>query len=421
MNRRGFLASAAATAMAASDRVNIAIIGVRGRGKALARSFTAVPGVEILYLVDVDSRVVPPVAEAVEKASGKRPKVVGDLRRALDDKSIDAVAIATPDHWHAPAAILACEAGKDVYVEKPCAHNYREGRLMVDTARRTGRIVQHGTQARSRTSTIQAIEIAKSGKIGKVLMAKAWNVQKRKNIGHLPDSPVPDGVDYQTWVGPAPFLPFNENRYHYAWHWHWNFGTGDMGNDGAHQIDQARWALDEEVPVEVGGAAGKLYFDDDQITPDTMTITFKYPSGKMMIFEMRIWNPYKLEGVDNGVAVYGTEGMVQIGRWADGAGFKVFDKDGKVVTTDQESNDAGAKGEYHSQNFIDCVRSRKPPNAEIAIGFQSSLHCHLGNIVARTGRGFRFDPRTETIPGDAEANRLLGREYRDHWAKPKGV
>ncbi|MBI4875895.1 MAG: Gfo/Idh/MocA family oxidoreductase [Acidobacteria bacterium] len=421
MNRRSFFQTAAAAAglppaaRSAANRVNIAIVGLRGRGKALAGSFATVPGVGIEYFVDVDQNVLAGVLAGFEKKTGQRPKLAGDLRRVLDDKSIDAVVVATPDHWHAPAAILACAAGKDVYVEKPCAHNAREARAMVAAARRHNRIVQHGTQARSRPATQRAIEVARSGKIGKVLMAKAWNVQMRKNIGFKPDAPVPAGVDYDTWIGPAPAMPFSENRFHYTWHWNWNYGTGDMGNDGAHQLDQARWALGVGHPLEVSGAAGKLYFDDDQQTPDTMTITFRYP-GKMLLFEMRIWNPYAMGGIENGVAVYGSEGMLEIGKSGRVNGYRVYDRAGKLVH--QEEDDAA---DTHAHNFIECVRSRKPPNAEIEVGRLSALHCHLGNIVARTGRGLKYDPATESIPGDAEADRLLGREYRAHWSTPQGL
>ena len=421
MNRRYFLAgmaaaSAAVKLKAAPEQVNLAVIGLGGRGKALVNAFLKVPGAGIEYLVDVDDRAVAPVAADLEKRTGKRPKVVADLRRALDDKAIHAVVIATPDHWHAPATILACDAGKDVYVEKPCAHNLREGRLMVDAARRNKRVVQHGTQARSRPSTIRAIEYVTSGKIGKVLMAKAFNVQQRKDIGRAADAPVPAGVDYDTWVGAAPWLPFNPNRFHYNWHWHWNFGTGDMGNDGAHQIDQARWALGVDYPLEVAGMARKLYFQDDQQTPDTMAITFTYPGNKMVMFEMRIWTPYGIDTVQNGVEIYGTEGKLVIGEWDRQWGFKVFDKNHKLVTYD---NQGGA--EAHQDNFVECVRSRKPPAAEIEIGHVSALHCHLGNIVARTGRNLKFDAKTETVTSDTEANTLVKRQYRQHWATPKGV
>lgn len=421
MNRRYFLGASAAvltnapTLHSAANRVNIAIIGLRGRGKALASVFATVPDVSIEALVDVDSTVLSQVAAGVVKQTGKAPKVTSDLRRVLDDRSIDAVVIATPDHWHAPAAILACDAGKDVYLEKPCAHNAREARLVVEAARRNQRVVQHGTQARSRPTMLRAIELIHSGKIGRVLMAKAWNVQLRKDIGRKPDAPVPPGLDYDTWIGPAPALPFSENRFHYTWHWHWNYGTGDAGNDGAHQLDQARWALNADCPVEVSGSAARLFFDDDQQTPDTMTVTFKYP-GKMLMFEMRIWNPYAMGGVGNGVAVYGSEGMVEIGKSDRVNGYRVYDRTGKLVYQEEE-NEADA----HAQNFIDCVRSRRAPNAEIEIGRISALHCHLANIVARTGRALRYDAKSESIHGDTEANKLLGRAYRSHWSTPKGL
>lgn len=423
MNRRYFFPSALAAAMAArrvtaapSDQVRVAVIGVRGRGRALTGVFAKLPDVAIEYLVDVDQSVFGPAVQIIESAGKKRPQTVSDMRRAFDDKSIDAVVIATPDHWHAPAAILACHAGKDVYLEKPCSHNLREGRMVVDAARRYKRVVQHGTQARSREITRKAIDYVHAGKLGKVYMAKAWDVQRRKDIGHKSDGTPPPGVDYDTWIGPAPFLPFNENRFHYNWHWNWNFGTGDMGNDGTHQIDMARWALGVETPQEVTGMARKLCFDDDQQTPDTMNISFSYP-GKVLMFELRIWNPYAMEGVENGVAVYGSDAMLQIAKWDRIWGFKVFDEKGKLALHEKsEGEDEG-----HIRNFVDCVRSRKAPNADIETGYHSVLHCHLGNIVARTGRALRFDAAKETIEGDTKASKLLGRTYRRHWSTPTPV
>jgi predicted dehydrogenase len=394
----------------------VAIIGVRGRGRALGGVFAKLSDASIEYLVDVDERVIGAAADVVERAGKKRPKAERDMRRVFENKEIDAVVIATPDHWHTPAAILACDAGKDVYLEKPCSHNLREGKLLIDAVRRNKRVVQHGTQARSREITRQAIDYVHSGKIGKVVMAKAWDVQKRDDIGHKPDGPVPAGVDFDTWIGPAPALPFNENRFHYTWHWHWNFGTGDAGNDGAHQIDMARWALGVELPTEVSGSGAKLFFDDDQQTPDTITATFRYP-GKMLLFEMRIWNPYAMEGVENGVAVYGGDGLVQIGKWDRQWGYKVFDSRGKLVTHEQGQGE----DEAHIRNFVDCVRSRKAPNAEIEIGFRSVAHCHLANIVARTGRTARYDAAANTVTDDPAAAKLVGRTYRDHWGRPKGV
>ncbi len=419
INRRYFLMAGAAQiagarpGRAAYKNVTVAFMGVRGQGRSLVRSFASLADVDIAYLCDVDGHVLEPAAKIVEEKKGKRPKLAGDIRRVLEDKSVDAIVIATPDHWHAPATILACEAGKDVYVEKPPSHNVREGRLMVEAARRHKRIVQVGTQSRSRPSTRRAIEYVRSGKIGRVIAAKAWNIQLRENIGRRADGPVPQGVDYDAWLGPAPYLPFNENRFHYKWHWHWSFGTGDIGNDGIHQIDVARWALGVDYPTEISGMGAKLFFDDDQQTPDTMNLTYRYP-GKAMTFEMRTWNPYRLEGVDNGVAVYGTSGYVHIGRWGGANGFKVFDEKDKLVLEDLKN-----EPDSHPRNFIDSIRTRRPPNAEIEIGHLSALHCHLGNIVARTGRNLKFDAKTESIAGDADAGRYIRREYRKHWGTPK--
>lgn len=425
MNRRHFVGAMAAGLAArklvgANDQVNIGIIGLGGRGRHLIGVFHRVPGVRITHLCDVDKASLERAHAVLAKLGAPEVKDTGDMRRIFDDKTVDAVVICTPDHWHAPAAILACDAGKDVYVEKPASHNIREGRLMVDAARRNKRIVQVGTQSRSRPSTIRAIEYVKSGKIGRVLMAKAWNVQLRDNIGHKEDGPAPPGVDYETWLGPVPWIPFNENRFHYKWHWHWHFGTGDAGNDGAHQIDMARWALGVGTPRKASGMGRKIFFDDDQQTPDTMNVTFDY-EDKSMIWEMRIWNPYGMNEVDNGVAVYGTEGMVHIGRWRDKTGekrwgFKVFDRDGKLVLHDDVN-----EPDRHAENFLECIRTRKLPNADIAVGHVSAIHCHLANIVARTGRNVRFDSETETIIKDPEANLYVSRRYRTHWATPKNV
>lgn len=421
MQRRYFMgavagaAAARIKATAASDTVNIAMIGVNGRGRALINSFLPLADVKITRICDVDEKAYAKAAAMVAEKQGAQPEHIPDLRRLLDNKGIDAVVIATPDHWHAPATIMACDAGKDVYVEKPASHNLREGRLMVDAARRNKRIVQHGTQGRSRQTTADAVDFVRSGKIGKVLAAKAWDIQMRDDIGHAPDSDPPSGVDYDTWIGPAPVLPFSKNRFHYTWHWNWNYGTGDIGNDGAHQMDMARMALGVDAPLRVSGFGGRLFFKDDQQTPDTMTIVYDY--GEVaMTFEMRIWNPYGMSDQANGVEIYGSEGKVEIGRWPKIWGWKVFDSKGKMVSHLSEEGDGS-----HQRNFIDCVKSRKAPNAEIEIGHITSIHSHLGNIVAKTGRSLTFDPKTETITGDAEANKLLRREYRKHWSVPKNV
>ncbi|MBM3725309.1 MAG: Gfo/Idh/MocA family oxidoreductase [Acidobacteria bacterium] len=423
VNRRYFVMGAAAVAgrrraAAASDKVTVCLMGVGGRGQAMAQWFGALPDVRIPLICDVDENVIGKVMKMVTESQGQAPRLVTDIRRVLDDKSVDAIVMATPLHWHAPGTILACDAGKDVYVEKPASHNIREGRLMVDAARRNQRIVQMGIQARSRPVTQRFVEYVQSGKLGRTLMAKVWNVQMRRNIGRKADEPVPAGVDYDIWTGPLPKMPFNRNRYHATVNWHWHYGTGDIGNDGVHWLDIARWAMGAGVPRQVSGMGSKLYFDDDQQTPDTMNITYDY-GDRLIHFEQRLWNRYRMEGSENAVAVYGDEGMAQVGRWQGSHHeFRVFDNTGKLIHSDREPS---PDFNYHARNFIDCVKSRKPPTADIEAGHLSTVLCHLGNIVARTGRAIRYDANAERIVGDAEAQRLVARQYRQHWSTPKGV
>jgi len=425
VNRRHFVMGTALAAsagrgraVAASDKVTVCLMGVGGRGQTMAQWFGALPDVRIPVICDVDENVVGPVMKKVTESQGQPPRLVADIRRVLEDKSVDAIVMATPLHWHAPGTILACNAGKDVYVEKPASHNIREGRLMVEAARRNQRIVQMGIQSRSRPVTQRFVEYVQSGKLGKTLAAKVWNVQMRRNIGHKPDEPVPSGVEYDIWTGPLPSMPFNRNRYHGTVNWHWHYGTGDIGNDGVHWLDIARWAMGLGNPRHVSGMGAKLFFDDDQQTPDTMNITYDY-GDKIIHFEQRLWNRYRMEGSENTVAVYGSEGMAQVGRWQGGHHeLRVFDNAGKMVHSDREPS---PDFNYHARNFIDCVKDRKRPTGEIEVGHTSTVLCHLGNIVCRTKRAIRYDGQTECVVDDAEANRLVGREYRKHWSTPKGA
>jgi predicted dehydrogenase len=400
---------------AAQDQVRLAVIGVGGRGTGLLRVAIETPRTRLTHLCDIDQNRLEKAQQLASQSGASNVRASGDMRRVLEDREVDAVIIATPDHWHAPAAILACEAGKDVYVEKPLSHNLREGRLVVEAARKHKRVVQVGTQARSRPNTMKAVELAKSGKLGRVLMAKAWNAQLRRNIGREQTGTPPAGVDYDTWVGPAEMTPFQANRFHYNWHWDWNFGTGDLGNDGAHQIDIGRWILEKTAPQRVSGMGKKYFFDDDQQTPDTMNLTYDY-GDKALIWEMRIWTPYPMDNIDNGVAVYGTDAVMHIGDWNRAWGYRIFDKAGKLVEESQE----GA-AEFHMRNFVDCVISRSRPNCDVEDGHLSAAHCHLGNICARTGRNLSYDGASETITGDPEAQALTRRKYRNHWGTPKGA
>ncbi|MEO2019302.1 MAG: Gfo/Idh/MocA family oxidoreductase, partial [Fuerstiella sp.] len=303
-----------ARAVTRGPRPVIGFVGCGGRSKSLVKGFTG--DADVGWACDPDEGR----AQALQEKSGAK-QITNDLRRVLDDKSIDAIVVATPDHWHAPAAIMACNVGKHVYVEKPCSHNLREGRLLVDAARRNKVVVQHGTQSRSSEFIANAIQMLREGMIGEVLMAKGWNIQRRNNIGHADPSTAPANVDYDTWVGPAEMMPFQSNRFHYNWHWWHNFGTGDIGNDGAHEMDMARWGLGVEgLPSSVMAVGGKYYFDDNQQFPDTATCAFEWPGDgtvgrrKQLIFEMRIWSRNYPYNCDTGVEFYGTKGMLFVSK-----------------------------------------------------------------------------------------------------------
>jgi len=425
--RRVFLqqAGAAAAAMGwtgaihaagANEKVVVGLIGCGGRGQNLAREFE-----RIKYICDPDEKRLGKLAKAHNIPAANK---VTDLRRLLDNKSIDAVVIATPDHWHAPAALLALAAGKHVYLEKPCSHNFRESRLLVDAARRCRRVVQHGTQSRSNGFIVQAVQMLREGVIGEVLAAKAWNVQHRGGIGHAQPSDPPSGVDYDLWVGPAEFLPYQQNRFHYSWHWWYNFGTGDIGNDGTHELDYARWGLGvDTLPSRIAGLGGKYYHDDDQQFPDTATIVYEYPgdgrpgSRRQLIFEMRLWSTNYPLNCDNGAEFYGTQGKMSLSK--RGKIEILGPRNAKI----EKLPELPPNKPKHVENFLEAIKTGRKPNAGIEEAHRSVALVHLGNLAVRLGRSLNLDPQTEQILGDEEANRLLHRQYRQggHWAIPQGV
>jgi len=400
----------------AGKQVVVGLIGCGGQGNNVADNLVK-HGARLAYVCDPDEGRM-----GQAKQSLGADQAVTDLRKVLDDKSVDAVVIATPDHWHAPATILACDAGKHVYVEKPCAHNLREGRLMIDAARRNQRLVQVGTQSRSTEFIRKAMQLLRDGAIGRVLAAKAWNSQRRANIGHVEPSDPPAGFNYDLWLGPAPMVPYRRTFHPVHWRWWHAFGTGDAGNDGVHDIDIARWGLGVDcLPSLVTGYGTKLYFDDDQQFPDTFYVTAEYTGDgslgkrRILVYEQRTWSPYVQEGHENGNAFYGTDGMLVLGK---GAGYQLFGPRNKLIEEAQGRFDLAA----HTLNFLDAIRSGAALNAEIETGHFSAGVSHLANIVSRVGRPVRFDPQAEKILDDPEADRLLRREYREgHWAAPKGV
>ena len=417
LNRRTFLGAAGALALAPrpvaaspNERVRLAVIGVRGRGNELARGFARLKDAEVVAVCDVDDAVFQKAVEGVEQIAGKAPRTEKDFRRLLDDKGIDAVAIAAPDHWHALMTVLACQAGKDVYCEKPASHNLVEGRRMVQAARKYDRVVQLGTQRRSAPHIREAFEHMHSGGIGKVGLARAWIHQKRTiDVSGAPE-PVPPGVDYAMWQGPAPDRPFIKNRFHYNWHWFWNWGTGELGNNGIHGVDVARWGLGVEAPATVSSGGGLYVFQGLEV-PDTQVVTWDFPDKQCsLVWEHRMWSKHGLEGSGFGIAFYGDQGTLIV----DEKSWRV--EDGQPAGG--KSPDVQAA---HFQNFLDCVRSRKAPNAEIEVGHLSTRLCHLGNIAHRVGRRLTFDAATESFPNDPEANKLLSREYSSRFEMPSHV
>jgi predicted dehydrogenase len=423
--RRGFLRTAAGTAaLAASSaraddrKIIVGVIGPGGMGTAHLNQLKARKDVEVAYVCDPDRKRLADAAGAVPSA-----KPVEDLRRVLDDPRVDAVFIATPDHWHAPAAILALDAGKHVYVEKPCSHNIREGRLMVEAAKRSGKRLQVGTQSRSTAMVREAIERLQRGEIGEVLVAKAWNSQRRGTIGRAQPASPPETLNYDLWVGPAPMVPYRPNLLPGVWRWWYDFGCGDIGNDGVHDVDVAAWGLGVTTqPSRVTCLGGKYFFEDDMQFPDTQYAVYEYPvagkPGKMkqLIFEQRIWSPYVQEGYENGAAFYGTDGMLIIGHTN---GWKLYGPKNKLMAERTGSADLPA----HHDNFFSCIRDPgQRLNADAMAGHLSASLCHLANISARTGRTLHFDPEKERVIDDREADALVSRKYRkDHWAVPKGA
>ena len=431
MDRRHFLMSAAAAApMTASalaspnDTIRVAVVGVRGQGNSHIRSYLPMKNVEIAAICDIDESVLSRRIGEVEKAAGKKPAAFTDLRKVLEDKTIDAISIATPNHNHTLQTIWACQAGKHVYVEKPCSHNIFESRQIVAAARKYNRLVQHGTNSRSTEALKEAVQQMKDGAIGDVYMSRGLCFKWRDTIGRTPVEPAPAGVHYDLWLGPAPKREYTKNRFHYNWHWFWDYGNGDFGNQGIHEVDICRWGLGVTVPTRVSAMGGHFMFDDDQETPNVLTATYEFNEGgkkKFMVFEVRHWMTNDEANIGGkpgantvGNIFYGSKGYMAIDGYATYATF---------LGREQKPGPAKKAGGSNWQNFIDALRSgkREDLNAEIQEGAYSSSLMHLANISYRLGRTLEVDPATGDVKNDAEAQKMFTRNYRKGFEVPRNV
>jgi predicted dehydrogenase len=448
---KAFSAPASQRVMGANDRVNIAVIGIRGQGGGHIQGFPQVPNVRIKTLCDIDENLFPERVKFLQEKHGHAPQTAWDMRKVFEDKEIDAVTFAVPNHWHALATIWACQAGKHVYVEKPACWGVWEGRQMVHAARKNKVLVQVGFQNRSRRTTMAAMKLLHSGKLGKIYMARGLCFKPRGDIGKYPDGPMAEGekftltkeggnmpaytkayldkVHYDMWIGPAAALPFNRNRFHYNWHWQWEYGNGDTGNQGPHQFDVGRWGLNkEDYPVKIRSFGGLyLYGDSAQNTPNTQTSIYEYADGTVFEFCTRGLLTNAEGSVKIGNIFYGSEGWLEIdaeGNWKTFLGRKgTPGPDSKSIP--EEASDAlstvGSGSSGHYGNFITAVRSGKQSdlNCDIEVGFRSSALPCLGNISYRLGRELKFDGAKEMFVNDPAADKLLTRNYRTSYAVPK--
>src|SRR6266566_653680 len=433
MKRRRFLktASAAGLSLAAAprfpawlstpgDTVRVAVMGLNGRGTVLARTFARAAHAEVAYVCDVDSLVLAKGVSAVASAQSKAPKGLGDFRKALEDKDVDALVIAAPDHWHTPAALLAMQAGKHVYVEKPCGHNPREGELLVEAQQKHKRVVQMGTQQRSAPRSIEVIQAIKEGAIGQPYLARVWYANTRATIGRGTAAPVPANLDYELWQGPAPHTPYRDNVIHYNWHWFRRWGTGEICNNGTHEIDVARWALGVDYPTRVTSAGGRYQFDDDWEFTDTQEAGFEFAGQQAIVWQGLSCNGFPTQGRSRGTSVQGTQGSMVI----DQDGYTVYDLHNKVVKQSVATvgNDPLAPSgddqltALHIANFVAAVQGGAAVHQPIEEGAKSVLLCHLGNIAQWTRRALRIDPASGRIVGDEDAMTFWQRQYAPGWA-----
>lgn len=423
----------------ANDLVRVAVIGIHGMGQNHIKSYMALPNVEVAALCDVDENLFESrINTHFTKNGRKKPEVYTDVRRLLEDRSIDAVSIVTPNHWHALAAIWSIQAGKHVSVEKPCCHNFFEGQQLVKAAKKYDVIVQDGAEQRSNPCSRSMAKFLHEGGLGEVYLAKGLCYKWRDTIKKTPDEFVPKGVHYDLWLGPAPKRPFSRNRFHYNWHWNWDYGNGDMGNQGAHEMDVARWGLGVKLPTRVCAMGGHVMFDDDQNTPNTLMAIFEFPneqgSGdkkKMLQFEVRHWISNREDGMwmkkdpnsETGYMISGSNTIGNLFYGSKGYMAKTVDEWRTYMDKNREPGPTGSGQANHYANFIGAIRGGDPRtfNKSIEEGFYSCALIHLANISYRLGRSLDFDPVKQRFIGDDEANAMLTRKYRKPFVVPEKV
>src|SRR5690554_3714517 len=418
-----------ASVFGANDRINAAVLGINGRGKNHISSFMAQSNVRIKTLCDPDMNLLRERRKEFSEKYGQDIHLEQDLRRVFDDDEIDVVSIASPNHWHALSVIWACQAGKDVYVEKPGSHNVWEGRKMVEAANKYNRIVQHGVQLRSSPAINEAIDLLRDGYIGRVYMARGLVFRWRASIGDQGTAPVPEGLDYDLWTGPAQKKPFSRNLVHYNWHWHWDYGNGDVGNQGIHETDLCMWGLDVGLPTQITSMGGKFLWDDAKEVPEVLTYIYNYPEeDKIIQFEVRPWCTNTEEGVTVGNIFYGDKGILVVDGYDK---YKTYlgrnrepgksGEDGGFSGTGMDRGAGGTDG--HFANFIEAVRKQDKSilTGPVETAHLSSALAHLGNIAYRTERVLTFNPQTEKFVNDPEADRMLTREYRAPFVVPEKV
>ncbi len=405
--------------LGANERITVAVAGANSRGRELTGSFVNNANVNFGYLCDVDSRVLARVGEEVKNATGKAPKGFKDVRKLLEQKDLDALVIATPDHWHAPMAIMGLQAGKHIYVEKPCSHNPREGELLVEAQKKYGKVVQMGTQQRSAPTSIQAVKDIKEGIIGKVYYGKTWYVNNRGSIGNGKAVSVPDWLDWDLWQGPAPRKEYKDNYVHYHWHWFWHWGTGEVNNNAAHELDICRWAMELNYPTRVTSSGGRYHYDDDWEFYDTQNVNYEFEGGKLLTWEGRSCNSFHQYNRGRGILLHGTDGTIMLDR----NGYHAYDKAGNLIKEMKEAEETdptdikggGLLVDIHVQNFLSGIKDNATLNSDIEEGHKSILLCHLGNIAQENGGSLDIDPKTGRVLNNKKAMNMWERQYEAGW------